>query len=755
MTKQPFRFTFFVLMCLLIPLTATAQTVNIPDANLRAAIEKALGKTRGAAITAPDMSELTRLVAPNASINNLAGLEFATNLTELSLSGNSISDLSVLSGLTNLTLLGLDNNSISELSALSGLTNLVGLALNDNSISELPALSGLTNLIGLDLSGNTVSNITSLSGLTQLRVLYLRNNSISELSALSGLTNLIRLRLGKNSISDLSALVTNTGLKGGTSVNVSENPLSFVSINTHIADLQQRNVEITYDNRTPQSIRIVSGGDQEGNAGGALASPFVVEVRDGNSVAFEGVPVTFTVTSGGGTLSAASVATDSNGRAESTLTLGSDAGTNIVEVAVTGVQGKQTFSAEGVSMPKIIQLISGNNQEGLPGASLANPFVVEVQDQSDKPLPDVEVTFTVTSGGGTLSAASDTTDSNGRAESTLTLGSDAGTNTVAVSVTGIQEQQTFTAEGVRIPKAFWIITGDKQQGLIGEPLSGPIIVEVRDQSGAPMPDVEVTFSVSSGGGTLSVTSAMTDNDGRAESILTLGPDPGTNSVEVAVKGIQAKQTVTAIAELPPIPEDVNRDDIVNILDLVLVASALGTAGPDLAADVNGDGIVNILDLVLVAGALGKTAAAPAVIPGALDVLTARDVRAWLTQAQELDVMDVASRRGVLLLEQLLEALTPKETVLLSNYPNPFNPETWIPYRLAEDSAVVLTIYDIAGIAVRRLDLGHQMAGYYDRRSHAIYWDGRNDFGEQAASGVYFYHLSTGDYSATRKMLIRK
>ena len=435
--------------------------------------------------------------------------------------------------------------------------------------------------------------------------------------------------------------------------------------------------------------------------------------------------------------------------------MGPNSGTNTVEVAVTGVQGKQTFSAEGVSIPKTIQLISGNNQQGSPGASLANPFVVEVQDQSDNPLPDVVVAFTVTSGGGTLSAASDTTDSNGRAESTLTLGSDAGTNTVTVSVTGIQEQQTFTAEGVRIPKAFWIITGDKQQGLIGEPLPGPIIVEVRDQSGAPMPDVEVTFSVGSGGGTLSVTSAMTDNDGRAESVLTLGPDPGTNSVEVAVKGIQEKQTVTAIAELPPIPEDVNRDDIVNILDLVLVASALGTAGPDLAADVNGDGNVNILDLVLVAGALGNTAAAPPVIPGALEVLTARDVRGWLTQARELDVMDATSQRGVLLLEQLLEALTPKDTVLLSNYPNPFNPETWMPYRLAEDSDVVLTIYDTAGMTVRRLDLGHQSAGFYDSRSHAIYWDGRNDFGEQAASGVYFYHLSAGDYSATRKMLIRK
>ena len=98
---------------------------------------------------------------------------------------------------------------------------------------------------------------------------------------------------------------------------------------------------------------------------------------------------------------------------------------------------------------------------------------------------------------------------------------------------------------------------------------------------------------------------------------------------------------------------------------------------------------------------------------------------------------------------------PTETALLPNYPNPFNPETWIPYRLAEDAFVTLTIYDGNGQVVRTLEIGHRVAAIYESRSKAIYWDGRNEFGEQVASGVYFYHLSAGDFSATRKMLILK
>ena len=98
---------------------------------------------------------------------------------------------------------------------------------------------------------------------------------------------------------------------------------------------------------------------------------------------------------------------------------------------------------------------------------------------------------------------------------------------------------------------------------------------------------------------------------------------------------------------------------------------------------------------------------------------------------------------------------PEQTSLLSNYPNPFNPETWIPYQLATSADVTLMIYDIKGRVVRDIDLGHQPAGIYQSKSRAAYWDGKNTLGESVASGVYFYTLTAGDFAATRKMLIRK
>ena len=98
---------------------------------------------------------------------------------------------------------------------------------------------------------------------------------------------------------------------------------------------------------------------------------------------------------------------------------------------------------------------------------------------------------------------------------------------------------------------------------------------------------------------------------------------------------------------------------------------------------------------------------------------------------------------------------PAQTELLANYPNPFNPETWIPYRLAEDGNVALSIYGASGSLVRTIDIGFTPAAVYEGRSDAIYWDGRNNFGEQVSSGIYFYHLNAGDFSATRKMVIVK
>ena len=137
------------------------------------------------------------------------------------------------------------------------------------------------------------------------------------------------------------------------------------------------------------------------------------------------------------------------------------------------------------------------------------------------------------------------------------------------------------------------------------------------------------------------------------------------------------------------------------------------------------------------------------------MLTAADVQQWLFQAQQLNLTDPVSQRGIRFLEQLVMALTPKETALLPNYPNPFNPETWIPYQLAEAAEVTLTLYAVDGTVVRTLELGHQPVGVYEDRHRAARWDGTNELGESVASGVYFYALTAGEFKATRKMLIRE
>ena len=135
--------------------------------------------------------------------------------------------------------------------------------------------------------------------------------------------------------------------------------------------------------------------------------------------------------------------------------------------------------------------------------------------------------------------------------------------------------------------------------------------------------------------------------------------------------------------------------------------------------------------------------------------TREQVEEWLRQARHVNLTDPDFQHGILILEQLLAALTPKETTLLPNYPNPFNPETWIPYQLAASADVSISIYSADGKLIRTLDLGHRSVGIYESRSRAAYWDGRNEVGEPVASGVYFYTLTAGDFTATRKMLIAK
>ena len=214
------------------------------------------------------------------------------------------------------------------------------------------------------------------------------------------------------------------------------------------------------------------------------------------------------------------------------------------------------------------------------------------------------------------------------------------------------------------------------------------------------------------------------------------------------------------------PVDVNQDGDVNILDLVTVASSIAAVPPNPRADVNGDGFVNVLDLITIytssdwAGTVpladvAQVNEAALAAPSVKRNVGPDTIQSWIDLARIEDDGSAIFDLGIANLEALIASRIPSETRLLLNYPNPFNPETWIPYQLAEATKVTVMIHSMNGSLIRTLELGHQAAGTYKSKSQAAYWDGRNEFGEQVASGLYFYTLTAGDFSATHKMLVRK
>ena len=296
----------------------------------------------------------------------------------------------------------------------------------------------------------------------------------------------------------------------------------------------------------PTMLVKVSGDNQRGHTGAALAHPFVVEVRDANSNPLEGVTVTFAVTGGGGSLNPETTRTNSRGRASSRLTLGNSPGTNTVTATADGLSQTEVFSAEATipPPPPVLLKISGDGQIGIPGQTL-EPFVVEVRHQDGDPMAGVFVVFLHDDG--LLSNVLAATDSNGRAESTLTLGSDTGTTTVTAEVR--QVSVTFEATVILPPKTLLKISGDNQTGPAGASLGRPFVVEVRDENRTPLGGIPVTFAVSGGGGSLNLETTWTNPNGRAWSLLTLGNGPGTNTVTVSVAGLAETVTFHAVGEL--------------------------------------------------------------------------------------------------------------------------------------------------------------------------------------------------------------
>jgi len=331
--KKPTALSIMAVLSVLIFFVPPAEAVDvvIPDPALETAIRDALGIPSGP-IMDTDLAGLTFFSAAGEGITDLTGLEYCVNLRELSLFNNNISDIRTLSGLANLQTLYLNNNNIHDIRPLSGLTNLRTLYLYNNNISDISPLSGLTNLWELSLN----------------------DNNISDISALSGLTNLRRLFLYSNNISDTQPLVDNTGLDSAALIGLRENPLSYKAINTDIPILQARGASVDFDDRTPTTLVTLFGNRQTGLTLSALPLPFVVLVVDQNGDPFAGVPVTFSVAAGGGSLDVENTTTDADGLAQVILTLGPSLGTNTVEVTAAEIAWPVTFEAFAAESRDII-----------------------------------------------------------------------------------------------------------------------------------------------------------------------------------------------------------------------------------------------------------------------------------------------------------------------------------------------------------------------------------------------------------------
>ena len=720
--------------------------VEFVDATLARAVRKALGlDTQGEHIellqipeaelpklTALEYSSDDELNPPNfrSEIVNLTGLEHATQLATLSLQDNNISDLTPLAQLTQLTELdlgGFDGNNISDLKPLTQLTLLRELDLSDNNISDLTPLAQLTQLTTLHLPENSISDLTPLAQLTQLTELDLGGfdgNNISDLKPLTQLTQLRELDLSNNNISDVTPLAQLTQLKWlylwfnnisditplSQLINLEFLYLSYNNISdfTPLAQLSQRTriYAVPFEGAIrPSDIELMTVSTPQ---------PLTEATLNGSSVTLTLLP------------SGAAYDTSIDNIRNALIVSGIDGVTvsDVTRVSDTNLEVVLEFTGSLENTTALTFTVGAEGVSNYEGRAFTGEIPVSATTTPELPTTDALIS---------ISPASVPSPNVGeQLEFMLNI-------TGAEAVAGYQATVQFDTTALRYVSS---ANGDYLP-------AGAFFVQPVVEGNLVNLNAASLAGESSGDGTL----AMLTFEVIAvkASTLTLSDVLLSNSAgESAVPQVENAQ----ITEPTGLKGDVNGDGVVNIQDLVLVAGRFGQSGKD-KADVNKDGIVNIQDLVLVAGAFGNTAAAPALRSQALAMLNAADVQGWLTQAHGLNLTDAASQRGIIFLEQLLSVLIPKETALLHNYPNPFNPETWIPYDLAKDAEVTLHIYAVNGTLVRTLALGHQAAGIYQNRSRAAYWDGRNAFGEKVASGLYFYTLTAGDFSATRKMLIRK
>ena len=585
---------------------------------------------------------------------------------------------------------------------------------------------------------------------------------------------------------------------------------------------------------SPDKVLPVSGRNQNGAPSSRLAEPFVVEVQNANAEPIVGIPVTFTVTAGGGSVSAATATTDANGQAQTYLTLGRTYGGNTVKASVSGVFRKATFKATSeaqvlidtamhppmywintsthtlhrlvgtkvetlVSSLQNITSLAVDTTNGLLYFSVktdANRSEIRRSELTGENIQtlksgllSVPVSIALDSVGGMLYW----TGADGKIKRTAAEGNTKVTSVLKgldnptslavsngylywaeargrirrVNLAADQRVPMNIATGLGKPvsiavtkgEVYWIEHFSGGRGKLQRTnLNGTNIEELRRFTwdvpfGIAVDDSDNKIYWTRSTGTIQranlagrfVTDVVTGLI--RPGVIILG---GTLPVDTPVVERTTPRTETQTRA----PYDVNKDGHVDNADAKLVAYALGTDNLDY--DVNADGKVDFDDLLLVFDNRNTDAA------GAPSVMSVRraDVQVDRIQAQ-IEMLRASGDRSLvaqqvlMYLQHLLASARPAETVLLANYPNPFNPETWIPYHLATSTDVKINIYNAQGVLVRVLTLGHQSAGYYTSRSRAAYWDGRNALGERVASGIYFYQLEADGISPLRKMVILK
>ena len=467
--------------------------------------------------------------------------------------------------------------------------------------------------------------------------------------------------------------------------------------------------------------------------------------------------------------------------------------------------------------PARLVKIAGDAQAGDPGAPLKEAFVVEVLDKNGDPVSGATVRFSVTAGGGRLSETSATADSKGRAETLLTLGWKRGINSVRASVTGIgpiifntRIDPTIHVAAANRPVMYWI------DGEVLYRLAGGEVERIAARANDVAVDM-VSGKIYWIEGTSATTGRIHSAylDGTSASVLQeLTSVPQGLALDRANGKLYLTNSWGKIQRMNIDGTQFETNFIVGLGAPMSIAVSSGSVyWTDAAGNVrytNTEGTKVVRNIAVGASAIGGIAVGSSKVywteqtgdmtgkirsvnldgTGAADLFTLTAVPAgiavdavtgkvywangWgkiqrrdLSGAKFQDVVTGLMAPGAVVIggaaaEDTAVAAAPAgvvaapdENLLLPNYPNPFNPETWIPYQLATDTHVRITIYDTQGVVVRRLELGHQPAGYYTSRDRAAYWDGRNTLGESVASGLYFYQLETEQMSQMRKMVILK